>query len=233
MSEPRAIVFDLDDTLYPLRSFVSSGFAAAADALAPELGVSPEDVLAVLREAREFTPGLEAQCLADRYGLESEAFVDRFVGIVRGHWPDIRLPFESHRALLELRPDWRIGILTNGLPEVQRRKVAALGLRDLVDAVVFAAECGDGTGKPEREPFFAVLDELRVSASRTVFVGDDLGLDIFGAARVGMRTIHLTHGLPPVTGHVPTQPDARVPRIGSVPRVAERLIEGKACVYAA
>ena len=35
--EPGAVIFDLDDTLYPFRRFRLSGFAAAADALEAEL----------------------------------------------------------------------------------------------------------------------------------------------------------------------------------------------------
>ena len=51
MSEPRAIVFDLDDTLYPYRAFVRSGFRAVGQRLAEERGVSVTSVLRALRQA--------------------------------------------------------------------------------------------------------------------------------------------------------------------------------------
>ena len=82
-------------------------------------------------------------------------------------------------------------MLTNGEPHIQRRKVAALGIGDLVDDVLFAAECGDGTGKPAPSAFRAALDRLNVEAARAVFVGDDPRTDIEGAAAVGMKTIHV------------------------------------------
>jgi putative hydrolase of the HAD superfamily len=232
MSEPRAIVFDLDDTLYPTRRFLSSGFAAVADAVAPEIGVPAADILTVLRDARRFMPGRELQFLCDRFGLPASA-VDRWVQIIRGHWPDIRLPLESARVLMDLQSTWRIGVLTNGYPDVQRRKVAALGLRELVDAVVFATEYGDGRGKPDRAPFLTVLDELNVPADRAVFVGDDLDADVFGAGRVGMRTIHIARDVWHAFSRPWIRPDARVSRIASVPRAAERLVGGEQRVHAA
>jgi putative hydrolase of the HAD superfamily len=225
MSDPRAIVFDLDDTLYPAQTFLSSGFAAVADAAAPELGVSAADVFTLLFDARRFTPGRELQFLCDWFGL-SPSCVGRWVQIIRGHEPDIRLPLESARVLIGLRETWRVGVLTNGRPDIQRRKVAALGVDDFVDAVVFATECGDGAGKPDRAGFDAVLAALGVPASRAVFVGDDLDADIAGASRAGLRTIHVAPGSRPARTRHRIRPDARVARMADVPRAAERLIEG-------
>ena len=232
MSEPRAIVFDLDDTLYPLRRFVQSGFAAVADVVAGEVGVARHELVTVLRDARRCAPGQELQCLCGHVGLPASD-VERFVNIVRAHWPDIRLPRETVRVLAELQPGWRIGVLTNGRADTQRRKVAALGLTEFVDAVIFAAECGDGRGKPDRAPFVAMLEELDVTADRAVFVGDDLDADIFGARQVGMRAIHVERDGWRGVSRAGVRPDARVRSLGSVPRVAAGLVEGDRRVDAA
>jgi putative hydrolase of the HAD superfamily len=225
MCEPRAIIFDLDDTLYPVRTFLSSGFVAVAAAAAPELGVPATEVFTLLFDARRFTPGRELQFLCDWYGLVPSN-VDRWVQIIRGHSPDIRLPLESARVLLELRETWRVGVLTNGRADIQRRKVAALGVGDFADAIVFATECGDGSGKPHRAGFDAVLAALGVPASRAVFVGDDLDADIAGGHSAGLRTIYLAPDARRVVGRPRVRPDARVTRMADVPQAAEQLIEG-------
>ena len=224
MSEPRAIVFDLDDTLYPLRRFVLSGFAEVAEVVAFEVGVPSERVARTLRSARSAARGQELQHLCRRFDLPASD-VARLVEIVRGHTPRLLLPRETAGVLAALRPRWRLGVLTNGPAAIQRRKVAALGLAGLVDAVVFAAECGDGRGKPARAAFLTVLDRLATSAARTVFVGDDLEADIFGARRVGMRTIHVARG-GCTDRRAACAPDARVTRLRSVPPAAARLVEG-------
>ena len=51
MAERRAILFDLDDTLYSYRAFVRSGFRAVACQLAVERGLPAGRVLRVLRRA--------------------------------------------------------------------------------------------------------------------------------------------------------------------------------------
>src|SRR5581483_579891 len=172
MRESRAIVFDLDDTLYPYRAFVRSGFAAAAAHIAEATGVPARRVYRALCRASAAARGRELQRVCERYGI-AEATIPRLVHLMKWHTPAIRLPRETRQVLLRLQAAWRIGILTNGEPAIQRRKLAALGLPPLVDAAVCAAECGTGRGKPDGEAFAAVVDRLGVAPERSVFVGDD------------------------------------------------------------
>jgi putative hydrolase of the HAD superfamily len=143
---------------------------------------------------------------------------------MRCHTPRLRLPAETIQVLATLRAGWRIGVLTNGQPAMQRRKVAALGLQAHVDAIVFANECGDGRGKPDPSAFRAVLDRLAASPERSVFVGDDLDADLVGASRAGMHAIHLTAHRP-----IPSASAAcrvRVDCLREVPLVAAQLVQG-------
>ena len=188
-NDARAILFDLDDTLYPRRRFELSGFRAVAVHLDLTEGLDADRVFVTLaRASRGPHSGQELQACIARFGL-SPAIVPDLIEIIRAHRPAIRLPLDSRRALAHLRHDWRLGIVTNGLPRVQARKVEALGLRSLVDTVVFASEHGDKQGKPDRAPFVAALRRLHVQPSRALFVGDDDRCDLFGAARVGLRTV--------------------------------------------
>jgi putative hydrolase of the HAD superfamily len=221
----RAVIFDLDDTLYPLRRFVLSGFAAVADEISRDTGIAPARILEILRRASGIWKGRELDRLCDRLGLSRSA-VPRLVDVIRQHAPRMRLPCETARVLAALRPRWRVGVLTNGMPEIQRRKVAALGLGDLVDTIVFAAECGSGRGKPEAAAFRSALARLGTVARRAVFVGDDLAADVFGAQRIGMRTILVGSRCQQPGRSSRVRPDARVRTLRSVPRVAERLVTG-------
>jgi putative hydrolase of the HAD superfamily len=194
LPESRAIVFDLDDTLYPYRAFVLSGFRAVAQRLAEERGLPVRGVLRVLHRAFATAErGREIQALCASFRLPA-SMVPWLVAVMRDHKPSLHLPRESARVLTALRSGWKVGILTNGQPDIQRRKVAALGVRDLVDDVVFAEEHGDGSGKPAADAFRTMLDRLQTPPDAAVFVGDDPYADIAGAAAVGMKTIHvITH----------------------------------------
>jgi putative hydrolase of the HAD superfamily len=221
MRVPRAIVFDLDDTLYPYGAFLLSGFRAVARTLADDRGLQYGRVIRVLRSAHRTNRGRELQALCATFGLPA-SLVPTLVRVLREHMPSLRLPVETHRLLSELRASWRLGILTNGAPHIQQRKVAALRLDRQVDAIVYARQCGLGRGKPDAAAFRTVLRRLGTTPRASVFVGDDGVADMRGAAAVGMRTIHLlARGRKPACG---TACAAHVRHVGRIPALASRLI---------
>ncbi len=152
MAESRAILFDLDDTLYPLERFVMSGFRAVAAAVEARWRVPQAAALETLVSAVAASRGRELQVLAERHGLAAGA-VPELVDVIRRHVPDLRLPELSLSVLGALRRDWRLGLVTNGRPDIQARKVHALGVHRLVDVIVYAHGVGSGAGKPEAAPF--------------------------------------------------------------------------------
>ena len=218
----RAVIFDLDDTLYPHRRFVLSGFRAVATLLQETRGADARATFNMLATAfRRGKRGREIQELRRLFDL-SDVDVTRLVAVIRDHVPSVRLPQASANALEAMRPDWRIGVLTNGLPAVQDRKVTALGLAGFVDAVVFAGAPGLAGQKPAASGFFAALTRLGVTPASAVFVGDDRYADMLGAASVGMKTIHVIR-----RGEAPcdfSRCHAHVRSLAEVPHTAAGLL---------
>jgi putative hydrolase of the HAD superfamily len=218
--EPIAVVFDLDDTLYPLEHFVLSGFQAVASSVAAAGTVASGQAFAILRQAYRTERGRELQALLRHLAWPDDR-IPALVEVIRTHGPEIRLPELSLAVLRALRPRWRLGIVTNGRPDIQARKVEALGLRRLVDAVVYADEIPPGRGKPDPAPFLEVGRRLDVPPAATVFVGDHVVADVAGAHAVGMRTVWLTTGVGVAR---PDAADAVVTSLADVPALAERLV---------
>jgi putative hydrolase of the HAD superfamily len=229
VTDPRAIVFDLDDTLYRYRAFVDGGFRAVARAVELEHHVPAASVLRTLRAARRLgRRGRELQVLCAAHAFDTTTLA-RLVSELVEHDPALRLPSASARVIDALRPTWRVGILTNGSPRVQWRKVAALGLHALVDAVVLAEEHGARAGKPDPGAFAAVLRRLGVGPDRAVCVGDNPLADVAGARAAGMFTIHFQPR--PTHAAVPGA-DACVRRLSEVPAVADRLVPARCYSHA-
>jgi len=223
--DARAVLFDLDDTLYPLRRFVASGFGAVAAHLEATRQLDADAVLNVLEQASaDGFAGRELQACARRFALPGEV-VPELVEVIRRHEPRLRLPRESLSALQALRPGWKLGVVTNGFPDIQARKAAALGLPALVDAIVYASEHGAGGGKPDREPFDEALRRLGVPADRAVFVGDDELCDVYGAGLLGMRTVFLAGPGPRGFRRRSCYADETVQSLIEVPDVAGRLVD--------
>ena len=227
--ERRAVIFDLDDTLHPRRHFVASGPRAVAVHVASAYAMSRGDALRVLARARRESSGRELQALQEAFGLPADT-LPALIAVVRAHVPRLRLSTAARAVLAHLRAAWRLGVVTNGVAEVQARKVAALGLAAHVDCVVYATADGQ-PGKPDPAPFLDACARLDVAPAQTVFVGDDLRADIAGAAAVGMKTIWIAP--PRLRGAGGPDADITVHALDDVPAAARRLLPSRWSPYAA
>jgi len=218
----RAVIFDLDDTLYPERRFALSGFAAVAREVERRYSIPADDVFRVLKDTLVTRlRHIALQMIGEAFDLPPVSVLE-LRDVFRAHVPNLKLPRESRSVLRELRPSWRIGILTNGIARVQANKIAALGLAPEVDAIVLAEETG--TNKPRPGAFHAVLGRLGVDAAEAIFVGDDPWCDMFGARRVGLKTIRVRRGAHAgATGPFANDADRTVFRIGEVPSCVRSL----------
>jgi putative hydrolase of the HAD superfamily len=218
----QAIVFDLDDTLYRERRFALSGYAAVARFVEREYGHPARVTFGLLASAlRSGRRAAAFQSVCATLGLD-RGVVSDLIQVHRTHRPALRLSAAVTQMVRLLGRDWALGLLTNGPPHVQRRKVEALGLGHMMDAIVFAAECVAG-GKPHPTAFETVVRRLGVAASRTVFVGDDAICDIDGARAVGLRTIQIVRTFRGIGAQSPLA-DAIVKSVTEVATVAPMLV---------
>lgn len=80
-----------------------------------------------------------------------------------------------------------VGVLTNGVRDVQRRILAQNDLLQPVDELVTSTE--EGVAKPSPKLF--ELAKLRLPAKTHVYVGDDFEEDIVPARQVDFDTVHV------------------------------------------
>lgn len=96
-------------------------------------------------------------------------------------------PLPGARAVVEsLAEELSVGVVTNGPPEMQTTKLAAAGLADHFETVVFAGH--DTLPKPDPEPFEVALSDLGASADRAIHIGNSLSSDVAGAHAAGLRS---------------------------------------------
>jgi YjjG family noncanonical pyrimidine nucleotidase len=103
----------------------------------------------------------------------------------------------ARTTLDALAESHRLGLVTNGLSEVQRPRLERLDIGRYFDAVVISAEVG--TSKPGTDIFdiiFADMDEP--DRAGVLMVGDSLTSDMQGGANAGLDTCwYNPHGTPP------------------------------------
>lgn len=187
----RAVLFDLDDTLFAERDFVASGLAAAAAWAAGRAGLAGDVCRRELAQLAETGPRgrLFDAWLAGR-GLPA-AWATDMVASYREHVPAIRPDPAAPPLLDRLRQSYRLGLVSDGHLAVQRRKWAALGLADRFGCVLFTDELGRERWKPCPDGFRLVLERLGVAPDQAVYVGDNPAKDFLGARAAGLRSIRL------------------------------------------
>ena len=190
---PRVIVFDLDDTLYAERDYVTSGFRRVGRWLEERHGLAgcAAELLADLERGRR--RGAFDRLLARR-GLSGN-LVPELLAVFRDHRPAIGLRPGMRDLLVGLRGSRPLGVLTDGPLESQRRKIEALGLESLVDAIVVNDELGVGHWKPSTSGFERIEPPLSGLPGRPAagfcYVGDNPAKDFVAARRRGWLTIEL------------------------------------------
>ncbi len=80
-----------------------------------------------------------------------------------------------------------LAVVTNGVDRVQKAKIKALGLTDVIDEM-FTSE-GVGSTKPARKIFDVALRTMGVdNKKKVIMVGDSLSADIVGGKAAGIAT---------------------------------------------
>lgn len=189
----QAIIFDLDDTLYPENDFVRSGYRAVARHVAEACGVPFEAACSSMMASFEAS-GRESVFpgLLERFPQISLSLAE-LVQIYRQHDPSIRLSPDYLSLLESLSQNYRLGIITDGLPSVQEKKVKALGLDSIIEKIIYSWDYGVDRQKPHPYAFSLILEFLQTDPAATLFIGDNPEKDGRGAQNSGMRYAQIQH----------------------------------------
>jgi len=188
------VLFDLDDTLCTYRNTTADLLPTVFE----RTGVEPFfDVQDYLGRYNEFVEGMDTieevranafSTLAEEHGHDPEVgyrVADAF-NAERDH-SDVLPRTGLYGTIETLRHEheYRLGVVTNGSPEMQAQKLAALDVEHHFDVVVHGGY--DTPAKPDPEPFHHALDHIGAPPERAVHVGDSLGQDIAGAQAAGLQ----------------------------------------------
>lgn len=194
--KPKAILFDLDDTLWPIAPVIAEAevtlhawLAAHAPKVAAqwsidalrahraELAAEQPDLLIDLGQLRRAS--LQAAfAAAGEDAAHVEGAMAHFFAARNAVTPyDDVLP-----GLLKLRHQVQLGTISNGNADLE-----VIGLAHHFKVSLAAAHFG--VAKPDAGIFRAACQALGVAPQDAVYVGDDLALDVAGAQAAGLRAV--------------------------------------------
>ena len=187
-----ALVFDLDDTLYPELSYVRSGFHAIADKLA-QPDRRADDIFEMLWQAFEQGPRDRVfnHVLQQLGGGDDDDAVAALVQLYRTHRPALQLAPAVKDMLLRLRRGYKLGLLSDGYLPAQRLKIQALNLEPLFDHIICTEELGREFWKPSLRPFELMARQLNCPPQSCVYIADNPAKDFIGPNRLHWQSVHL------------------------------------------
>lgn len=208
LTPPRAVLFDLDGTLADSDAALAAGTAGAAKAAHSLIGVSIDAWSALNADV---AGDVIAQHLDDWItgAVDAQAISREIYGRMLaqlGANPELVSPlvqaqaeagFAGQRAFPDVAPlldalserGLPSGVVTNGASEVQRASLAAIGLAERFQVLVFSSE--HGLAKPDPAIFRLALGELGTAAADTWFIGDNPSTDVAGARAAGLQPVWL------------------------------------------
>ena len=192
----RAILFDLDDTLYDEMQFVKGGFKAVSLYISRNNNISQNAVYQLLLDVLEkYGRGHTFDIGLKKLGLYSKKLIPKLVEVYRIHKPNLSLYSDVTTTLSTLiKRNYKLGLITDGNVEVQKNKVKALRIKDFFDCMVFSDEYGIGKRKPNSFPYQKAMEKLELQARETIYVGDNPHKDFITAKKLGIFTVRILRG---------------------------------------
>lgn len=202
MTHIKAVIFDLDDTLWPIVPVIVRAESILFDWLrmhAPKVAqqYSIEEMrkrrLALLAENPHFAIDLHAlrrAALCEVFAScgEDAAKADHAMKV----FSDARntvTPFDDvHPILTRLKGRVALGSISNGVADL-----GTIGMAHYFQASVAAHSFG--RAKPDPAIFHAACDALGVIPAEAVYIGDDPVLDVEGAQQAGLRAVWMNRSM--------------------------------------
>lgn len=185
----KAVILDLDDTLYPEAGYVQSGFKAVSVYLKNSFSItgSYPELLRLFNENK--------QSVFDRFCLEKGLNLQTAIqmhNIYISHKPDIQLYSDSLPFLDWLRKNAiKIGLITDGRPIQQQAKIDALQVGAFFDTIIITDRLGVEFRKPHPKSFEIARECLDVEYCETVYIGDNPAKDFYIGALYPIKTVQI------------------------------------------
>jgi putative hydrolase of the HAD superfamily len=207
ISPVRGVLFDIDDTLVDTASAFVVGLAKGFGSLVELTEELHTDVVRIWRadvggHYRRYVAGevdmptqrrarvLEITRHLGVDDLDDEGFAawdERYRAAFAASWA---LFDDAHDCVLAaIEAGLAVGVVTNAPGEMQRAKIAAVGLADVLPTMVTVDTLG--VGKPEPAVFLEGCRLLGTEPEATIYVGDELDIDARAAVEAGLRGVWL------------------------------------------
>src|SRR3989339_2059907 len=192
----RAIIFDLDDTLYDCSgTLVLRGRRQAAGKIARLINCSEEEAYSLQLEMdEEFGVNTNIyEKIVTIYNLPSTYAQELLEEFVHVDISDITVFPDVMDKMTQLKVrGYRLVLVTSGDKEIQRKKIDVLGLNNrYFDDIVIT---GRNKSQPKKACFQEIMKRYDLQPEEVICVGDKIDDELTASKSLGMVTVIFEHG---------------------------------------
>jgi len=147
-----------------------------------------DESLGILREKAHQYRFQTWNTTLQHFGIHNEKLAERLASAFRKirNSKHILYP-ETEEVLSELQQHYKLGLITNGTPDLQWKKIKGGRLQKYFRFIAISGE--QGYAKPDKRIFDLVIRELDTKKEQSIMIGDSLKSDIKGGLASGLKTI--------------------------------------------
>ena len=201
----KAVLFDLDNTLYSYDYAHGKALDAVYPVLKKEINISKKKFLELYKIANdEIKHELAGTASAHNRVLYFQRVVEKTHGTIEPriilkmyetYWNKFLQNMKIGKGVVDTmktlqKMKLKIALVTDLTTHIQLRKIEKLGLTKYVDYLVTSEEAG--SEKPNAIMFLLALNKLGILASEAIMVGDNLIKDIEGANSARIDSVAIT-----------------------------------------
>lgn len=197
----KAVVFDVDNTLYSYTKAHETAFNALTAYGEKRLGLSRDSFEKLhqetehkLKEYMGDVAALHNRCIRYQVMLESRGLplYPHVLEMNDLYWDTLlraAVPFSGALKAVKMLKEqgMRIGIGTDMTARIQFRKLEVLGFLPYIDFLVSSEETG--AEKPDPALFARCVEKAGCGKQECLFVGDSLKKDVSGAVSAGLKAV--------------------------------------------
>ena len=122
-----------------------------------------------------------------KIGVETTRVVEFNQAYLNGLLDTVVFMPEAYETVKKLHPEYKQYLVTNGVKQLQRQKIAKAHIEEFFDGIFISDEIG--YEKPHIEFFNYVFDRIPTkNPDEVIIIGDSLTSDIAGGIRAGIHT---------------------------------------------
>ena len=174
----KALIFDLDDTIYPIKPYADEMFAPLFDLLKPQLS---SEVYQQVKEDLLTTP---FQKVADRYKFNKELKEEGMKLSVKMTCDIPIKAFEDYQIAKDLQVEKFL--VTAGYTDFQKSKIKLLGIKKDFKAIFIPDPAKTDLSK--KDVFLQILQKYHFSPAEVLVIGDNPEAEIADARELGIET---------------------------------------------